>query len=157
MSIDVTNAGPKTGQEIWVVFNGRTDLPWLRLLKPGFRHCYVMINDGERWVSVDPLSHYMEIVVHHHLPVDFDLPGWLEKRGLCVVKAEKQYGHTRPAPAMPFSCVEAVKRILGIHKRFLFTPWQLYRHLRGQQQTSLQQAYTQPVPTVMKGDISWAV
>ena len=37
--------------------------------------------------------------------------------------------HKRPAPLMVFTCVEAVKRVLGLHRRLVFTPWQLYRHL----------------------------
>ena len=36
---------------------------------------------------------------------------------------------TKPAPFMLFTCVEAVKRVLGIHRRGIVTPWQLYRHL----------------------------
>ncbi len=119
----------KEGQRAWVVFSGQTEISWLRFLKPGFRHCYVLINDGERWMSVDPLSHLTDISVHHHVPVDFDLPGWLNARGNRVVKAPLRRDVTRPAPFMLFTCVEAVKRVLGIHCRKVVTPWQLYRHL----------------------------
>ncbi|PZO79297.1 MAG: hypothetical protein DI626_11610 [Micavibrio aeruginosavorus] len=119
----------KEGQRAWVVFSGQTEISWLRFLKPGFRHCYVLINDGERWMSVDPLSHLTDISVHHHVPVDFDLPGWLAARGNRVVKAPLRRDVTRPAPFMIFTCVEAVKRVLGIHCRKVVTPWQLYRHL----------------------------
>lgn len=119
----------KEGQRAWVVFSGQTEISWLRFLKPGFRHCYVLINDGERWMSVDPLSHITDISVHHHVPVDFDLPGWLAARGNKVVKAPLRRDMTRPAPFMIFTCVEAVKRVLGIHCRTVVTPWQLYRHL----------------------------
>jgi hypothetical protein len=32
-----------------VVFAGHTDVAWLRrLLRPGFRHCFVALNDGVR-------------------------------------------------------------------------------------------------------------
>lgn len=118
------------GQNAWVVFSGQTEISWLRFLKPGFRHCYVLLNDGERWTSIDPLSHVTEISVHHHVPVDFDLPGWLEARGNRVLKAPVRRDITRAAPFMLFTCVEAVKRVLGIHNRGVFTPWQLYRHLK---------------------------
>ena len=118
------------GQSAWVVFSGQTEISWLRFLKPGFRHCYVLLNDGERWTSIDPLSHVTEISVHHHVPVDFDLPGWLEARGNRVVKAPVCRDVTKAAPFMLFTCVEAVKRVLGVHKRSVFTPWQLYRHLK---------------------------
>jgi hypothetical protein len=33
------------------------------------------------------------------------------------------------APIRPFTCVEAVKRVLGLRAPWVFTPWQLYCHL----------------------------
>ena len=118
------------GQNAWVVFSGQTEISWLKFLKPGFRHCYVLINDGERWTSIDPLSHVTEISVHHHVPYDFDFPGWLQSRGNRVVRAPLNRDITKAAPFMLFTCVEAVKRVLGIHRRGIVTPWQLYRHLK---------------------------
>ncbi len=118
-------------QKAWVVFSGQTDLTWLKCLKPGFRHCYVLINDGERWTSIDPLSHVTEVAVHHHVPTDFDLPDWLSRRGMTVVPAFIQRNIKTPAPFMLFTCVEAVKRLLGLHRRFILTPWQLYKFLSG--------------------------
>lgn len=118
---------PRPTQKAWVVFSGQADLKWLRLLRSGFRHCYVVLNDGEHWISLDPLSCHTEVTVHHIAP-DFDLPQWLTQRGLTVIPAPinpKQ----RPAPWMLYSCVEAVKRVLGIHDCWLFTPWQLYKKL----------------------------
>lgn len=115
-------------QQAWVVFSGQTDLCMLRFLKPGFRHCFVLLNDGNCWISIDPMSHYTEILVHQVKP-DFDLPGWLEKRGHRIVSTAINHQKTVPAPFGIFSCVEAVKRILGIHALFIITPWQLYRYL----------------------------
>lgn len=112
----------------WVVFSGQTDLTLLRILKPGFRHCFVLLNDGNCWVSVDPMSHYTEVLVHQ-LSSDFDLPRWLERRGHLVVQAPVNHGAKKPAPFGIFSCVEAVKRVLGIHALSVITPWQLYRYL----------------------------
>ncbi len=132
-------------QKVWVVFSGQTELSYLKWLKPGFRHCYVVMNDGERWVTIDPLSHFTDVTVHHHLPLDFNLPRWLEARGMKVVAVNRGDIPLRAAPLMVFTCVEAVKRILGIHDRFVFTPWQLYRRL------------TNSTDTQFKGEISWAV
>jgi hypothetical protein len=123
-------------QQAWVVFTGKADLRWLKFLKPGFRHCFVLLNDGEKWTSLDPLSHHTEIVVHHHLPPTFDMPRWLESRGHRVVRTALTRGHTKPAPWMMFTCVEAVKRVLGLHRRFIVTPWQLYCHLSARKNES---------------------
>lgn len=124
-----------TEQKAWVVFSGHTEIAWLRFLKPGFRHCYVLLNDGERWTSFDPLSNVIEISTHHHVPVDFDMPKWLESRGNKVVPANIRRDLMKPAPWMLFTCVEAVKRVLGIHVRKVMTPWQLYTYLKPRGQT----------------------
>lgn len=116
----------------WAVFSGRTDLAWLRMLKPGFRHCFLVLQDGRHWLTLDPLATYTELAVQP-LPAAFDLPGWYRAQGLTVVAAPIVRGHRRPAPLAVFSCVEALKRALGIHDRWLITPFQLYRHLRRRQ------------------------
>ena len=112
----------------WAVFTGQTELRWLKLLKPGFRHCFVLLNDGRHWITIDPLSPFMEVAVQP-VGADFDLPGWLSQQGLIVAKTRVRRGLARPAPWSLFTCVEAVKRVLGIHARFIVTPWQLYRRL----------------------------
>ena len=115
---------------IWIVFSGETEISWLRwLLKAGFRHCYALINDGERWITVDPLAHKMEVVVHHHAPVDFDLPNWLEQRGVKVVKVHPRSPEARSCPPSLFTCVEAVKRLVGLRNWGIFTPYQLYKKI----------------------------
>jgi hypothetical protein len=116
----------------WAVFSGQTDLAWLRVLKPGFRHCFLVLQDGRHWLTLDPLATYTELAVQP-LPADFDLPGWYRAQDLTVVAAPIVRGHRRPAPLAVFSCVEALKRALGIHDRWLITPFQLYRHLRRQE------------------------
>lgn len=121
-------AETNTQTPAWVIFSGQADLPWLKVLKPGFRHCAVLMNDGKHWVTIDPLSNYTDVTVHK-VPVDFDLPAWMRDRGHTVVGAPVKRPE-KPAPFCAYSCVEAVKRVLGVHKRFIFTPWQLYRHLR---------------------------
>ena len=112
----------------WVVFSAHADLPWLRILKPGFRHCAVILNDGLRWIILDPLSNYIDICIPD-LQIDFDLPQWMCGQGYIVMPAPIKRT-VKPAPWSLFTCVEAVKRVLGIRKRGIFTPWQLYQHLK---------------------------
>ncbi|HBR68552.1 MAG TPA: hypothetical protein DEA55_04155 [Rhodospirillaceae bacterium] len=141
----LNTACENSGKKAWVVFSGQTDLPWLKVFRPGFRHCFVLLNDGRRWISLDPLSNYTEISVHHHVAPEFNLPGWLESRGHRVVETHVER-RKEPAPFMLYTCVEAVKRVLGLHARFIFTPWQLYRFLQGQHSHSHHE-----------GEKSWAV
>lgn len=113
----------------FVVFSGQTEIRWLKtFLKPGFRHCFLIFREGSGWVSFDPLAHRTEIRFHD-LPEGFDLAGWLAGQDLIAVPATFAEPPARPAPLMPFTCVEAVKRALGIHSRRILTPWRLYRYL----------------------------
>lgn len=116
-------------RRVWVVFCGQTDLWWLKFLKPRFRHCYVLFQDRWQWVSIDPLSHCTQIDFHSHVHSGFDLPAWLRGQGMIVVETQTKEPPRKCAPFMVFTCVEAVKRVLGIHRRRIVTPWQLYQYL----------------------------
>ena len=114
-----------------VVFSGRGDLPWLRLLKPGFRHCFLVVRHADCWVMYEPLSNRTEITVIPKQP-DFDLIVWLRQMKFTVLSAEIREPISKPAPWGPYTCVEAVKRVLGIRHRGIFTPWRLHRFLQEQ-------------------------
>lgn len=110
-----------------VAFSGRTDLWWLHLLKPGFRHCLVALaQPGHGWVLLDPLAHATRVA---WLPGRRDPMAWFLAHGLLPVPVRPQPPAPRAAPWAPFTCVEAVKRALGLRARFVLTPWQLFRHL----------------------------
>ncbi len=111
-----------------VVFCDGEKPAWVRLLRPGFRHVFVALRDGPWWVTVDPLCQRMEVQVQPVAP-DMDLAAWFRAHGLTVVEAAIDRTGTRPAPVGPFTCVEAVKRVLGLRAPLVLTPWQLYRRL----------------------------
>jgi hypothetical protein len=46
-----------------VVFTGEANMKWLKVLKPGFRHCFTALESGSRWVIYNPLSHRTKIIV----------------------------------------------------------------------------------------------
>ncbi len=108
-----------------VVFSGRTGVGWLRWLRRGFRHCFVAVDDGNAWLTVDPLLHRLEVRASG-LPSDYDLAGEYRRMGLVVLEVVPAAVPLRRAPLGLFTCVETVKRILGIQARWVLTPWQLY-------------------------------
>ena len=111
-----------------VVFSGRTGVAWLLWLRPGFRHCFVAVDDGVEWLTVDPLLHRLEVRASG-LPSAFDLAGEYRRLDLAVLEVVPAPVPLRRAPLGLFTCVEAVKRLLGIRARWVLTPWQLHRHL----------------------------
>ena len=115
--------------QAYVVFTGKTDIWWLKFLKSGYRHCFILLNDGVRWISIDPLAPYTDIQIYHHIEAGYDIAPWLKQQGYRVVQATVNTAHNKPAPFMLYSCVESVKRILGLHCWRIMTPWQLYQYL----------------------------
>ncbi|MCK5375094.1 MAG: hypothetical protein KAJ40_07405 [Alphaproteobacteria bacterium] len=127
----------------WVVFTDQSELKFVRYLKHGFRHCFVLIHDGKHWMSVDPMANYMEVITHELSDdfADFDFAHWLKEQGYCVIEAQLKRNIMHCAPVMLFTCVEACKRILGIHKFSILTPWQLYQYLDNRAATYNQKEY----------------
>lgn len=118
-------------RQAFVAFTEKTTLLWLRLILPrGFRHCSVIVNDGRHWASLEALSGYSELIVHD-VPSDFDLPQRLREQGMVVVPATLRRDAKAKKPRLfsVFTCVESVKRVLGLRKFFVLTPGQLYKHL----------------------------
>ena len=114
--------------EAWVCFTGETELWWLRALKKGFRHCFVIARNANHWLAIDPLSPHLEITILP-IPQGFDLPGWLAQNGVTLSRANIRRDQHKSAPLFLCSCVEVIKRFLGIHNRSIVTPHQLYQFL----------------------------
>lgn len=118
-----------TTSAFWVVFSGQTDLPWLHMLRRGYRHCFVLMQQRGQWLIFDPLASHTDITLTD-MPGGFDLPRWYVRQGMAVWRVNVP----PPAPKSQhwrlFSCVEAVKRLLGLRAPWVFTPWQLMRYLR---------------------------
>ena len=115
-------------EDALVVFSGESSLKWLRLLRPGFRHCFVLVRRQDCWIIYDPLSHRTDLAVLVG-PSSGELAEWYRLKGLQVLETTVRRAPLRSAPLRPFTCVEAVKRVLGIHAPWITTPWQLYGFL----------------------------
>jgi hypothetical protein len=116
-------------QAMWIVFSDDTDISFLRILKKGFRHCFVIIKQADQWILIDPRANKTDIFVLPH-PPGFNLPRYFLNEGKTVCKITGIVTPHKIAPLFPMSCVETVKRVIGLHKRFIFTPFGLYRHLQ---------------------------
>lgn len=120
------------GQGVWIAFGGVADQPWLRLLRPGFRHCFAALSDEAGWTVLEPLSGRLMVA---RLPVDagFDLPGFYRRAGLRVLgpfSAAEPRARRLP-PLAPFTCVGLCRALLGPGAPFALTPFGLFRALGG--------------------------
>ena len=114
--------------EAWVGFRDNCGLAWLRILKPGFRHCFLLLRAKNSWLLFDPLSHYTCLDL---VPCGDELLDVLSREGCLLMPVKFDSAPERRAlPWRLFSCVEAVKRVLGLRAATVLTPWQLFRHLQ---------------------------
>lgn len=117
-------------QQAWIVFGGRADHPWQRLLRRGFRHCFAALEDARGWTVIDPLTGRL-LVARLDVPPGFDLPDFYRRAGLMAVGPfpleEPELG--RGLRGIPFSCVAVCRAVLGPHAPFAMTPHGLFRAL----------------------------
>jgi hypothetical protein len=125
------DGGEPAGPSVLVVFVDHAACPWLRLLRRGFRHCFIALRAGPQWLACEPLKDRIELDVLD-LPHEFDLARFYGEQGHRVL-----LGH-RPPPAprrrfalAPLTCVTVIKRLLAMHAPLVWTPSQLYVHLCG--------------------------
>ncbi|MEN0074903.1 MAG: hypothetical protein AAGC69_10985 [Paracraurococcus sp.] len=110
----------QAGQRAFIVFGGEADLPWLRLLRPGYRHCFAAIADASGWTVLD-------------------LPGFYRRAGFAVAGPfTPGPARWRPLPPLsPFTCVALCRAVLGAGAPFAVTPWGLFRKLAGHRKNIL--------------------
>ena len=120
----------EAGRAAMVVFVDRADCWWLRPLKPGFRHCFAVLDHPKGWLVCDPLKDRIELGVLD-VPASFDLPCFYAEQGHRVLLTRMPAHPPSRAPLgiAPRTCVVVVKRLLGIRAPWVHTPWQLFRHL----------------------------
>jgi hypothetical protein len=112
-----------------VVFVDHTECYWLRALKPGFRHCFVILQHGSAWLICDSLKSHMELTLVHP-PEEFDLGQCYADQGHRVLLGQTSPpGRRTGVPLAPLTCVTIAKRLLGVHAPGVWTPWQLFLHL----------------------------
>lgn len=117
------------GRAAIAVFVDEVDAPWLKILKPGFRHVLAVIEDGSSWLLCDPKKDRIDLR-RLDPPAGFDLAGFYAERGHIVLAGEVLEDLPRQAfAAAPLTCVAVVKRLLGVRAAHVLTPYQLFRHL----------------------------
>jgi hypothetical protein len=121
------------GQEAWIVFGGRADMAWQRLLAPGFRHCFAALRDDDGWLVLDPLSGCL-MLGRIDVPADFDLPDFYRRAGLTAVGPfQPGAARRRLLPALlPMNCVGLCRAVLGHSAPFAITPHGLHQSLMAQ-------------------------
>lgn len=112
----------------WIIFSNDTDIRMLRFLRHGFRHCFMMMQQDGRWILIDPRSNKVDIHLLPH-PKSFNFPRFYMEQGKTVVKIPSIHTPKKIMSPFPVSCVETLKRLIGLHAWWVMTPHQLYKKL----------------------------
>lgn len=112
-----------------VVFEHRDDVGILRWLRPGFRHCFCLLSSRQGWLLCDPLKGglHLDLLPSYDsldLLAHYSAPG----RHALLGRIAHQRARLRHA-IRPLTCVEVVKRALGVDAPAALTPYQLHRKL----------------------------
>lgn len=102
-----------------------------KMLKPGFRHCWVAIKHKHAWIEVD--GSYGIPKVRAIAPPDFDLDSYYRDLGLTVVRTKQRplktiYKFIYLRPLVVANCVGLTMLILGM-TGCISTPYALYKKL----------------------------
>lgn len=116
-------------RDMYIVYQDNVSLWWLKFLKKGFRHCYVLIHyyRENQWIKLDSLSNVVLIDVKKYVD-NFDYIKYLSTNAdIKIQKVKVGKILNNPLPLSIFSCVSFVKRVLGIRSVSTLTPLQLYK------------------------------
>ncbi len=113
---------------VLVVFEDRADVPSLAWLRPGFRHCFCLVRGPVGWLVCDLLKSAMFIDVVEPYE-EADLIAHYNKTGRAALVGSSFADRSRSPSLRLLTCVEIVKRIIGLRAPSVLTPYQLYRAL----------------------------
>ena len=109
----------------YVAFGGNPTHWWTKFLKKGFYHCFLIMGNGFDWILIDPVWNFTDLI-------------FIRNKNLLSIIKEKGYKLLRTTPHLtlrskghfrPLTCVETVKRFLGISEPKIWTPYQLFQFI----------------------------
>ena len=109
-----------------VVFSETDAHIFAKYLRPGFKHCFVVVKSEGYFIRLDYMAGKpaLDVVCGS----DYDLAGFYRREGLYVVETSRRV-RSSFWPLATANCVGLVKTVLGLRAPFVITPYQLYRKL----------------------------
>lgn len=126
-------------REYYLAFcNPDDNYPLSRFIKDGFRHCFIFYKGEHCWLMLNPTRWFLHVMELSCYPDD-PFPEHLKSMHpeLTILKITTRLQETAFMYFRPMTCVSHVAYILGLNKRFLVTPHQLYRCLKKGQNTNI--------------------
>lgn len=125
-TIATTAGGPRPAL---VCFEHRPGRGVLRLLRPGFRHCFCLLREADAWLVCDPLKGGLVLEILPGWPTEALAGHYLATGRHVAVGTARRGGAVAGTGLRLLSCVEVVKRAIGVAAAGVLTPRQLFRRL----------------------------
>ena len=106
----------------YVAFGGNRTHWWTRFLKKGFYHCLLIFGNGYEWYIIDPVMHFTDFIILKTNRIE----NLFQLKGYKIVRATPKIPTIIHFALRPCTCVEIVKRFLGIQMFSIWTPYQLF-------------------------------
>lgn len=126
---NLSNARPSRTPRAVVVFEDRAGSRGLAWLRAGFRHCFCLVHRPAGWIVCDPLKSMTRLDVVADYP-EPELLAHYARLGMVAIAGDCGRGIRPGSFLRPLTCVELVKRVVGLRAATVWTPYQLYRALR---------------------------
>lgn len=124
--------------DVCVVYFGDTAIPkgsvgyriLTALLKPGFRHCGVAVKlDGLVWVTSEMSGNGHDLILVEETS-PYGVCAVLSRLGVKTMVVTPLRPQNRARAWGAATCVDHVKRVIGLYAPTVVTPWDLYRRLK---------------------------
>ncbi len=113
----------------WVAFVDAAAPAWLKLLRPGMRHCLIFLAGNGFYLRIDPLLNLTQVEILSKPQLDWQFR-LLLAGGAVILPVDRSDAFPPRRLGLPLhSCVEVVKRLLAIDDRRVLTPYGLLQYL----------------------------
>ena len=127
---------PATVEDWHIVFTKSRLKHWfIKRLPRSFQHCYAVRESagGQFWIVLDSRSSHLQAELYAKSEYPYIRQLCNERSGDCVIlpiRARIDIKQNRWTFCI-FNCVEVCKSVIGVRAFWVWTPYQLYKHLRG--------------------------
>jgi len=117
-------------EDIYVIFTRSQFRHWFsRWTNPEFAHCFIVKKEFGVWILVDTKNSFLYVTTK--LVDDFPyIKDLCPDTKILAITSKIDPNKTQWHPGIG-SCVDVCKGVLGIRKFFCFTPFQLYKYIKG--------------------------
>lgn len=113
-------------QAHWYLAFSSSDHHLMQWMKPGFQHVQAFKPMGDFWICIDPSVSHVDVQLYWRDLTIEDIVG----KPCTIVRVHKSINPVQINSTLGYNtCVDTIKRLIGLKRFRIQTPYQLYRYL----------------------------